>query len=305
MPRVLRAYGLRVACSLPLPGALEAEGEEGDLVVSLAGSREALEAAWSGPHPEGLVANRWVDGRPLDYHRGSGGDTLLRWGDGDGGWLIRAGRTAVLGFSPQDPPDPAWLRVLLDSVLASVALGRGAEALHAGAVSIGGGAVAVLGGTGAGKTSLVAALLARGHPLVADDVLVLAGPREAWPAPPVISLDAARARNGALAGVGELIAHLGDEDWVHVARTADGPLPLRALVILDRRADAAAVELIGEPAPFRALFGHLLNSGGTAAREQARFAAVAGLAEAVPVLRLVAPLDGAGPEALAAVVETA
>jgi hypothetical protein len=134
---------------------------------------------------------------------------------------------------------------------------------------------------------------------------MLADGCDAWPAPPVISLDAARARNGALAAIGELIAHLGEEDWVRVARTAEGPLPLRALVILDRRADADAVELFPEPAPFRALFGHLLNSGGGASRQRARFAAVAGLAESVPVLRLVAPLDGAGPEALAAVLETA
>lgn len=58
---------------------------------------------------------------------------------------------------------------------------RGVFTLHAGAVSIGGLAVAIAGSKGAGKSTLVAALNARGHPLLSDDVVALDLPDDELP----------------------------------------------------------------------------------------------------------------------------
>lgn len=293
---VLAAYGLRFGSDLALPGAAPSDGDF-DVTISLAAESSDLEAAWSGP--SGAVAHRWVDERPLDYHRGVEGDTLLRWA-ADGSWLLDAPRAHVLAHSPADPPEPGWLRVLLDSVLASVALGRGAEALHAGAVATPTGAIAILGRSGAGKTSLLAALLARGHALVTDDVLVIVDGEAGLAAhqgPPVMSISGA-------AVPGRPLAQLGDETWVQVPRVPAGPVALRALVLLDRRADAAGpAALEPETEPFAALFGHVLGSGDDVDRARDRFALLARLAEHVPVLRLVAPLTGAPPDQLARLVE--
>jgi hypothetical protein len=294
MPRqVLLAYGLRIACPLPVPGSAPS-GEAVDVEVVLHPAAADVEARWSGAGAEPRVEYRHVDGRTLEYHRGDGGDTLLRW-DGAGTWVLDPGRTRVDAHSPADPPDPAWQRVLLDSVLGSVALGRGAEALHAGAVLTERGALAVLGASGTGKTSLLTALLERGHALVADDVLVLAGPGEAHPGPPVLNVPGD-------ADVGTPLARLGDETWVHAHAVAQGPVPLRALVLLDRAADGPEpAELVAEQQPFAPLYANLLPSR---ASDAERFAVVAELAARVPVLRLRAAAT-VTPGELAGLVEGA
>jgi hypothetical protein len=294
MPRqVLLAYGMRVACPLALPGSAPS-AEPADVEIALHAAAADVEARWSGPTHE--IAERHVDGRVLSYHRGADGDSLLRWGDA-GTWLLDAGRARIDAHSPADPPAPAWQRVLLDSVLGSVALGRGAEALHAGAVLAGGGAIAVLGASGAGKTSLLAALLERGYPLVADDVLVLAGtdPPAVHPGPPVLNVPGA-------ATIGTPIARLGDETWVHVRAIAAGPVPLRALILLDRAPGGPTpAELVPEPQPFAPLFANLLPGS---AGDDERFAIVAEMAARVPVLRLRADPE-VTPDALAVLVEGA
>jgi len=102
---------------------------------------------------------------------------------------------SVLQCAPADPADPSWWRVVLDSVLFTVALPQGYEALHAGAVATPDGVIAITAASGGGKSTLLSELVGRGMALMADDVLVLA-PRGTdfslslspltYPAPPLI-----------------------------------------------------------------------------------------------------------------------
>ena len=70
------------------------------------------------------------------------------------------------GASPEEIED-AWVR----SVLPLVVQARGTQVLHASAVATPGGMVALCGTSTAGKSTLAAALLARGREVVADDAL--------------------------------------------------------------------------------------------------------------------------------------
>jgi hypothetical protein len=68
---------------------------------------------------------------------------------------------------------------LLGPVLSWWLESRGWPALHASAVAVGGRAVAFVGPNGGGKTTLTAALLRSGFPLLTDDVLALEAGGEA------------------------------------------------------------------------------------------------------------------------------
>jgi hypothetical protein len=99
-----------------------------------------------------------------------------------GGELRIQGRTATF-VTPDPPADDA----LVHPHLAAAAAGRnrllGREVLHAGAVVIDGVGWAIAGPNEAGKSTMLAALAALGHPVLSDDLLVVergtafAGPR--------------------------------------------------------------------------------------------------------------------------------
>ncbi len=235
---------------------------------------------------------------------------------------------------------------MLDSVLFTVALLRGYEALHAGAIAApndrgdegGRGAIAITASTGGGKSTLLAELLGRGLPLLADDVVVLesrgtAGPPLAHPAAPLMTVPAVRVQAlvGAMtpapadagetptsagdttappgetpppgrAGTPQTICTIGDERWIAVPVHPE-PLPLRALVVLDRRPSEQlppgpepTLERIEDPlAP---LLGSLMAFPTSPERQRARFELASVLAATTALWRLTADL-ATPPEALA------
>jgi hypothetical protein len=190
--------------------------------------------------------------------------------------------------APADPASAAWQRVLLDTALVTASLARGFDALHAGAVAVGPACVALIGARGCGKTTLTLELVRRGAQLVADDVVALAregdGAIVAHLAPPLVNLPATMASNG----IGEVLHDFGEELWVRVDRSAPRPLPLTALVVIQRDSDQddARLEPIHDPAP--ALLSHALHSGVDPERRLRRFSLLADLAATTPALRLVA-----------------
>ncbi|WP_205697116.1 hypothetical protein [Conexibacter sp. SYSU D00693] len=287
----LAAYGLRVAVDgLGLPGAVAAPaGAPADVAVRRAGRAEVL-AAFSGPADPPRRATRRVDGAAVHVERGAAGDLLLDW---ERGGVFRADAHGATVLAHGEP-DARWRRFLLDSVLVPVALLHGAEALHAGTVEVGGAGIAVAAGQGGGKTTLLGALLARGARLVADDVSVLrrdGGAFAVAPAPPVLNV--ARERPAGAAGppeLGEVLAELDGELWVHARAVAPAPVALGLLVRLERGPDRT-LRAARQPPSARTALSHFLPSGPEPERRRAQFELAADLAAQVPLVVLEAPPD--------------
>jgi hypothetical protein len=273
-----RGFGLTFACNFPLPGLPGvASAREPDLDVTLA-AEEELDVAWSGPAREPATVQLTLDGLPYRAERGAAGDHRFSYGDSAAFHL--SGDARRLRCAPADVDEPAWRRVLLDSVLATVALLHGFEALHAAAVAGPTGTVAFIAHTGGGKSTLVAELMRRGLPLVCDDVLALSrdasGAIIAHPAPPVMNLPHAAPPLPA-----RRLATFGEEDWVAVEQAAAEPAPLAAVCMLDRRPGLDAAIRPAEASALD-LLAHGLRTGRAAARMQARFELLADLAEQAP-----------------------
>lgn len=258
---------------------------------------------WSGFHARGWAGT--VDGAALTVERGDAGDHRFVHGadtDADGGF--RAGTRAVhhlsadaseLACVPAEGGDRSWWRVVLDSVLFTIALLHGYEALHAAAVATPqrDGAIAITAPMGGGKSTLLSELLRRGLPLIADDVVVLrrscagAAPL-AHPAPPLLTLPSARlaALDDSDSGQPAPICVLGEESWVAVPVHSE-PLPLRSLVVLERRR-GAALSLSPIMSPLAPLLSSLMRFPKDRARERARFEMASEIAANVGIWRLTA-----------------
>jgi hypothetical protein len=87
-------------------------------------------------------------------------------------FLVIAGSEVIV--EPRGDLDaPEFRGWLLGAVLGMLCHQRGLFPLHAACIRVGDQAVALCGRTGAGKSTLAAALVRRGHALIADDVCVI------------------------------------------------------------------------------------------------------------------------------------
>jgi hypothetical protein len=101
----------------------------------------------------------------------NGKEVLLDF-PGTGRFLVRNGNEILI--EPATSSDESEIRVyLLGTAFGVLCHQRGIPPLHASAIDIADGCVAFVGETGAGKSTLVAALAARGHQVIADDVCFL------------------------------------------------------------------------------------------------------------------------------------
>ncbi len=232
----LTAFGLSLRFDVAPPGAWVARpaggpglpdtpGEAGhaslpSLEIRSSVSAQAIEDSWSGLQEIGWEGV--IDGAPFVVERGIAGDHRFVHGthpdrhdappndappDDTPADEIRALHhlspdASVLQCAPADPAEQSWWRVVLDSVLFTVALLQGYEALHAGAVATPDGVIAITAASGGGKSTLLSELVGRGMALMADDVLVLA-PRGTdfslspltYPAPPLMTVPNTRICN--------------------------------------------------------------------------------------------------------------
>jgi hypothetical protein len=293
---ISRAFGLSLDFEAPPPGAWEAHAAgEPSLRLSV-GTREEIEGEWSGREEVGWTAT--IDGAPFLVERGLAGDHRFAHGERSLQLLSVDGQALRCAWAGEDGPG-SW-RIVLDSVLFSVALLRGYEALHAGAVAMEAGAVAIVAGAGGGKSTLLAELLRRGEGLLADDVVVLEPggdePPLAHPGPPLMTVPASIEPPP-----GEPIATVGEERWVAVP-VAPEPIPLSAVVILGRRPGASS-GLRRVSSPLAALMASLLRFPRTPERERKRFEMASAIASRVPIWELSADI-AVTPGALAELLRT-
>lgn len=223
--------GWRVASALPLPDLLPwtGDGRPPDLIIDV------------GAVPERL--NDLVINQPLLQVAADGACRFDM--PGVAVYLIDPGGGRVV-VDPALPPEAPDIRVfLLGTVFGVLCYRRGLLPLHASCVRIGNGAVALAGPSGMGKSTLAAALLRRGHAVLADDVTVIdaaapGGPR-VLPTFPRLKLwrDAMNRLNYRTEGLERSRPELDKFHMPVVDEFCAQPLPLSAVFHLD--SDVSAV----------------------------------------------------------------
>jgi hypothetical protein len=180
-----RAYGLHLCSELLLPEVAcvgeDAASTAADVVIR----RGALDrpATPATPATPPTAADTGGDLFAAEEAR-------FAW-PGVGAFLVRGGNEVVVD-ADTDVEERVLRLPLLGVVMAALIHQRGALVLHASAVSLGGSAVAFAAHKGGGKSTTAAALYARGHALVTDDVLAVdrssTGTQTARPGVPLLKL---------------------------------------------------------------------------------------------------------------------
>lgn len=154
--RTYRLYGLSVGSPLALPAPRTRRAADVTLVP-----RRLL------PSHQALATRDWFAHRRL-----ADGSTYLHW-RGLAEFLISPDGRQIGWRRSARASNEAFRSYLLSQVLSFSLLARGREPLHASAVAVDGGVIAFVGNCGLGKSSLTAAFLRAGYPMVTDDLLVL------------------------------------------------------------------------------------------------------------------------------------
>ena len=299
----LDAYGLEVTTDITLPGLrTDAPARTGR-----AGARPYLTLRAA---PAAELPSPWDEPRYLRNLQSYDGAAFAMLESPDGDVLFVYGRTTLfhlsadlttLRYAVGAPDDPAWQRVLLDTVLWTVSLLRGFELLHAGAVRTGHGLIALVARTGGGKSTLAAEFLSRGATLFADDIVALENSGDeviAHPGPPLMNLPRVLAPAPVSATV---IADFGDERWVAIDRTGAIASPLAAVVLIDR-APGETARCVPIDATSLTLLPHAVSLPHLADRARRRFDIFGSVSASVPVLSLHAD-PTVPPSALADLIE--
>ena len=221
--RTYRLYGLAVRSPLALPcpvwhGAPDVEltaHRDQDFVGPAGGDRRAWFA----------------------HQRLPDGSARLRW-RGLAEFLISRDGRSITWRALAPGTGETFRGYLLTQVLSFSLLARGQEPLHASVVAVPGGAIGFLGDCGSGKSSLTAAFLRAGHPLVTDDLLVLRRRGNGYAAEPGVAriklypwiarrlLRRRRGRKPMTPGTAKLVLP------IPRAMAVRRPLPLRTLYVL-------------------------------------------------------------------------
>lgn len=155
------AYGLTLASALPLPDMVAGEGRA-DVCISIDRS----------------VARDLREDSPIQCVSVSPSRVQLTWGL-VGDLLIEDGRKITI-FPGHQADDESLRLFLLGAGLGVLLHQRGLLVLHASGVAIRGRAVGFVGAKGWGKSTTASALNRLGHPLVADELLVIGFDERGW-----------------------------------------------------------------------------------------------------------------------------
>lgn len=166
-PFAYRLYGVRIQSHWPLPCSGYGTSEPGLGEVELR-EEEALGFAPAAALASGNEESaRWFLEAPL-----AGGDHYLKWSNLFE-FLVSADGRRIACRALGEASWEAFHTYLLGQVLSFALIKQGIEPLHCTAVVVNGGAVGFLGDCGYGKSSLAAAFIRAGYPVLTDDLLVL------------------------------------------------------------------------------------------------------------------------------------
>ena len=166
-----RLYGLTLRSTAALAAPREDDAGPADVSLVRATAKRFADA------------RRGAIGRWFAYRRTRRGDSYLRWKGLVECLVSRDGRG--IEYRPLlQASDEAMMDYVLGTLLSFSLVARGLEPLHATTVLVDGRAVAFLGDCGTGKSTIAAALLARGYPLLTDDLLSLTNGRGRYIAHP-------------------------------------------------------------------------------------------------------------------------
>jgi hypothetical protein len=285
-------YGLEVQTRLALPCPLAHQRPSPRVRLVAAPARRFVLA-----RREGAPANHarsWFHSSQL-----FGGEMYLRW-SGLFEFLISAdGRTVLyhrLGHAGRE----SFNTYLLSQVLSFSLLAFGVEPLHGTVVVVGGEAVVFLGDCGYGKSTMGAAFLARGYPLLTDDLVVVARGDDGFivhAGIPRLKLfpTVSQAVLGGIAGTpmnpgtGKLVLSLAG------ARARRRAAPLRAIYLLSDPAVSARRTRISALSRSAAMVELVRNTFNTIVTQRHRlanqFRFASELAASVPVKRLAYPRE--------------
>ena len=241
----------------------------------------------------------WVEaeetGEPLfALARGDDG-ALLAWCPLTGEYRIDA-VAARIDARPEGT-ESSWEHRVVNLIVPLMLAERGDPVLHASCVEAHGRAVAFAGISGRGKSTLAALLDAAGHPVLAEDGLVMTLPEDgggalAWPGPAGVRLhahtaQALGAREPVGAGTGWALKPVRD---MRTEALGSDPVPLAAIGILrERGGTSPQIEPVEPIDAVPLLLGNLVHAG----RDRVRpaFALAAELARRVPVALVRMPDD--------------
>jgi hypothetical protein len=308
-----RLYGLAAEVDRPIPG-LEPEPFTAPAELRIWMGRAPAEV-----FPPGAAEEPWyvsprltaADEPTVVVHRRADGAFRLRYADGCEYHVDAAGTHVACAWPAHYTVEDA-ATYLLGPVLGLVLRLRGIPALHASAVAIGGTALAIVGSAGAGKSTTAAALAARGHAVVADDVLALRGTESAvlaQPAYPHLRLwpDVVPALYGPGAELPLLTPNWSKRLLRVDAAFHPDPLPLGAVYVLAAREDgpdAPRLEPMGGVEGVLALVANAYVGWFPDRAAQARELEMLGrVAGTVPLVRAVPHADPARLAALCGMVE--
>ncbi|MBW4509598.1 MAG: serine kinase [Scytonematopsis contorta HA4267-MV1] len=149
------AYGLRINSVLHLPELLVSNHAEADVVIRY-----------------GKLEQSPLKDKSIIHSYQLTNDGMYLFLREVGTFLVRNGNEIII--EPEPNTDESKIRLLLlGAALGTLLHQRGYLTLHASAVAINGSAVAFIGDKGWGKSTIAANLHARGHNLIADDVVAV------------------------------------------------------------------------------------------------------------------------------------
>ena len=286
--RRYRLYGLTLAARLDLPCRRADRRARPDVRLVEGTAREFGRARAQA----GRLPRDWFHCRRLPA-----GATYVRW-SGSFEFLVSADG-GVIRYRPLAHATRESLTVyLLGQMLSFSLLARGSDPLHGTVVAVGDGAVAFVGACGYGKSTLGAALLARGCPIVADDLVSLRRRGRRWlvhPGIPRLKLAPRVAAHVLGAGVpSEPMIHRAPKRVIPLSppEVVARPLPLRAIYVLatPRRGGAIAVAPLSSRDAFLEVIRAAFN---LVVHDRSRYANQFGFARRlvadVPVRRLTYP----------------